>query len=46
MEGHYEKVDLKEPFYSYMESGKSSEKGGIAVSDNELIKLGINPKDP
>jgi len=46
LDGHYEKVALKEPFYSFVDSKMPSEKGGTVVSDDELLKVGIDPAAP
>lgn len=46
MDGHYEKVSLKEPFYSFVDSKMPTEKGGTVVSSDELMAVGIDPNEP
>jgi len=47
LKNHYEKMAVKEPFYFYVKKDEPSDiVGSIMVGNEELIKIGIDPKYP
>lgn len=47
LKNHYEKMAVKEPFYYFVKKDEPSDiVGSIMVGNDELAKIGIDPKYP
>lgn len=47
LKNHYEKLAVKEPFYFFVKKDEPSDiVGSIMVGNDELVKIGIDPKYP
>jgi hypothetical protein len=47
LKSHYERISVKEPFYFYVKKKEPSDiEGSLLVGEDELIKMGIDPRFP
>ncbi len=44
--GHYEKMTIKEPFFNWVDSEKPTNTESVQLGDDDLKKIGIDPKNP
>ncbi len=47
LKSHYERIEVQEPFYFYVKKNEPSDlEGALVVGNDEIIKMGIDPKYP